>query len=170
MRDIGLYRLDSPNQLGKSWCWKGMSNVFASKNNHFAPICSANAAQRPKLDVCGCKSKERTCTPSKTFPMINKGETSTATGSDAPPVFALSGRVTQDSVFSGIIWGKSLKKSLKVQRKWMAGLKRMPLLRLCYNVHIWGQLSYVYSRGASMCRHWHFYLSNRAPESLLSLS
>lgn len=87
VKEAGLYLLDSPHQLGKSLCWKGMSNVFASKNNHFAPICSANAAQRPKLDVCGCESEGRTCTPSKTSTMINKGETSTATGTGAPPVF-----------------------------------------------------------------------------------
>ncbi len=48
VREVGLYLLDSPHQLGKSQCWKGKTNVFASNNNHFSPICSTNAAQRPK--------------------------------------------------------------------------------------------------------------------------
>lgn len=74
---------------------KGMSNVFASKNNHFSSICSANAAQRPKTSCLQLQEhKKETCTLSKTSPMINKGKTSTAAGTVALPVFALGARVT----------------------------------------------------------------------------
>lgn len=57
--EVGLCVLDSARQLGKSHCRKGMSNVFASKNNHFAPICSANAAQRAKTRCRQSREQEK---------------------------------------------------------------------------------------------------------------
>lgn len=56
VREVGLIPLD---QLGKSQCRKGMSNVFASKNNHFAPIFSANAALRPESRCLRLQEQEK---------------------------------------------------------------------------------------------------------------
>lgn len=55
-----------------------------------------------KQDVCGYKSKKRTCTLSKTFPMIN-------TGGQLPRKCVCSGCPSDTGVSSsGIIWSKKL--------------------------------------------------------------